>query len=291
MNRLSGMWVPLPTPVRNGNEIDREGLAKTVQQVQSHADGLIVGLGTGMGDFLDASSLNGLVRLVREKSGAVPVAMGIMGNRSDAEIIQCAGSAAANGCDFIIMAGPKGTNDEEVCQNLSAFQKLLKALPREMPVVVYNRMRVCQMQSLETVQKVIAACRPGQIIGIKEGTDNEELFKALLDCDELKASGVTVAQGSGYLLGLKSSGGCMAECSMAPESVVVPRAVKTMLIDPDPQALSEIMNAVKAYNLDGAYPDFVRGVHRALCEQGVLKSSDILPTASGTIKLTGLQLG
>jgi dihydrodipicolinate synthase/N-acetylneuraminate lyase len=198
--KLTGVIVPLLTPLNADETLDEAGLRRLIEYVLAAGASGVLALGT-TGEFalLSNAVKQRIAAAVCEMvNGRVPVLIGI----SDAgtqRALQWGKAVVAYGADAIVSTVPYYfTHSQE--ELLTHFTLLAESLP--LPLFAYNiPQRARTPLAASTVQQL--AQHPN-IAGVKDSSGDWELFQALL---ELRTETFCVLQGSERLAGISAAHG------------------------------------------------------------------------------------
>lgn len=160
---LSGIWLPLITPFRDG-ALDLDSLGRLVDHfARQPIDGLILAATTGEGMTLDASETDFLMRFAADAvGGRMPVFLGLSGSDTR-KVAAAAGAADALPADGYLVTCPHYTRPSQRGLQLH-FEAVAGATDR--PVLIYNipyRTGV----NLEN-DTLLALAERGNIVGLKD---------------------------------------------------------------------------------------------------------------------------
>ncbi len=174
VNRLTlrGLYAPLITPMRQ-RSFDSASMKKLMMSMEDSVQGYVPCLSSGEGAVLSPAQWEEVVSCVVE-STKKPVIAGILKDSVE-EIIALARKASEFECEAVILAIPKGS-DEEIVNH---FQRLSEEI--EVPIVLYNTEH-SPLKSMSCVQELDQL----GIAGIKDSSQNIEFFRELID---LKSKG------------------------------------------------------------------------------------------------------
>ncbi|MDO5115482.1 MAG: 4-hydroxy-tetrahydrodipicolinate synthase [Synergistaceae bacterium] len=216
MEKLSGIYTALCTPVKNGT-VDKSALEKLICYVTDNGCKGIVVLG-GTGEYCALSQkqrLEAVKAAVEIANGKVPVIAGVIGPGLP-EAIEIGGLCKESGIDAIMAVTPYYVvaNQDGI---IDYYQSLMKAV--SLPLVLYNIPYRTGVNMLpETVERLLDNDKAGQIIGIKECTPN--LGQALDLLNRVKDR-ISFLCGEEYLflteISCGGSGAILASSNLIPE--------------------------------------------------------------------------
>ena len=172
---LTGIVVPLVTPLTGNDTLDAEGLERLIEHViHGGVNGIFI-LGT-TGEFagLSYKIREELIRLAcRLVNGRVPVLAGIS-DSAFTESLNLAGKAAQYGVDAVVITPPYYFESAQP-ELLEYLERIMKHMP--LPLFIYNMpVHTKVMFAPETVKA--AADIPG-IIGMKDSSANLAYFNQI----------------------------------------------------------------------------------------------------------------
>lgn len=172
---LTGIVVPLVTPLRDIDQLDTEGLEKLVEHVISGGVSGIFILGT-TGEFSSLSyrlRYELIDRVSRQVNKSVPVLVGIT-DTALMESVNIAKKAAQAGADAVVSAPPYYFTAGQP-ELVEYYDHLVKRLP--LPLYLYNMPTHTKVIfETQTVEKI--AENPG-VIGLKDSSANLVYFRLL----------------------------------------------------------------------------------------------------------------
>ncbi|MDX2031284.1 MAG: dihydrodipicolinate synthase family protein [Blastocatellia bacterium] len=212
--KLTGIIVPLLTPLHPDETLDETGLRRLIEYVLAAGASGVLALGT-TGEFpllTNAVKQRVAASICEIVAGRVPVLLGI----SDAgtqRALQWGRTAAAYGADAVVSTVPYYfTHTQE--ELLTHFTTLAESLP--LPLFAYNiPQRARTSLAASTVQQL--AEHPN-IAGVKDSSGDWELFQGLL---QLRTETFCVLQGSERLAGISALHGAdgfvLGPANLAPD--------------------------------------------------------------------------
>jgi 2-dehydro-3-deoxy-D-pentonate aldolase len=177
MTKLSGMIVPLVTPLRPDQSLDEAGLGRLIEHVlEGGARGLFLLGSTGEFALLDREARLQLIRAARGAvRGRAPVLVGISepGTRAAIEFGQ---RAVELGAEAVVAAAPFYYNHSQD-DLVSHFSSIAREVPA--PLVLYNIPRNVKVSlAAETVRRLIEI---PNIIGLKDSSGDMAQFQSYLE--------------------------------------------------------------------------------------------------------------
>ncbi len=174
---LSGIWIPLITPLRGG-AIDAAALTRLVRQLAAQGvAGFVVCGSTGEAAMLDADEPLQVLALTLQASGGKPVWMGLAGVRPAAvaqRARQCA--EAQPGVAGFLLAAPAYVRPSQA-GIADFFTAVADASPR--PLIVYDIPARSGVR-IEPATLLALADHP-RIVGVKDCSGDRAAAQALLD--------------------------------------------------------------------------------------------------------------
>lgn len=172
--KVSGVVVPMVTPLDAQHEIETESVLKLVNYlIEAHTAPFVLGT-TGEAPSLSLRLKASLVaETVKATAGRMPVYAGISGNSLDLSIEE--GKAYADlGVDFLV-ATPPGYFPLKTAQLMKYFEKLADSLP--VPLILYNMPATtgCSLD-IDLIENL--SSHPN-IIGLKDSERSEERIEQL----------------------------------------------------------------------------------------------------------------
>lgn len=172
---LRGIIPPLPTPLRDGDTLDVEGLQRLLDHViAGGVHGVFILGTTGEGPSLGYRLRRQLIsEACRHVAGRVPVLVGIS-DSAFVESLAVAQHAAEAGADLLV-AAPPFYHPAEQSELLRYVEHLAAALP--LPLLLYNMPSHTKLTwGLDLMQQVIA--NPA-IVGMKDSSGDMVYFRRL----------------------------------------------------------------------------------------------------------------
>ena len=254
MNKITGLLVPLITPMHHG-KFDGQAMGKLIKSLEKYVDGYVPCLSSGEGAMMSDQLWQEVVASVRSKT-VKPVIAGIK-RKKIKDIVKLAGLAKKMNCNAIILPVPFNSDQK----NIKFFEHVASKI--SMPIVIYNT-ETAAFKSIAAVKKIN---KLSNIIAIKDSSMNIGLFKQLL---ALKATGelrINLFQGMEHLL-LESKG---CDGFLVSLLNVEPKLCKSMFKSFSKKTNLKILNKFWTYNLGGEWYITLKGL---LYSQGIIRSSE-----------------
>lgn len=174
-SQLSGIVVPLATPLTRDGSVDRDCLHKLVEhELAGGVSGIFVLGTTGEGPHLEAEQRMEVVsRVCRQVEGRVPVLVGLC-DASTAGCLRLARFATAQGADALVLTPPfyMPLSQEEL---LGYLRRVVPKL--QLPVYLYNIPGYTKVPfAPDTVLRAVSA---GPIAGLKDSSGDLGYFAAM----------------------------------------------------------------------------------------------------------------
>jgi 4-hydroxy-tetrahydrodipicolinate synthase len=251
---IHGLYVPIVSPFFKGKP-DIKSYTKLIETINPYIDGYIPCLSSGEGHVMSDKDWETIVTAT-VSSVKKPVLAGI--KRPDlSSTVALAQKAKQIGCNGIVVPVPS-SNDMDT---LEFFTNLTKTVP--IPVLIYNT-ETASIQSLETIKELE---KNSQILGLKDSSDNTELFKT---CCTLRASGtlsLPILQGMEHRLLVPE--GC--DGYLVALANVEPKLCKDLWKKQTDELNNKVLDLFWKYNLGGEW--FV-SLKALLFGRGVIQSAE-----------------
>lgn len=250
---LTGVLVPLITPLDGDRSVSRTGVASLIASVLPHVDALVSTLGSGEGWALDDRQWDDMVTATVANAAGLPVLAGAL-RPTTAEVIALAVRAAELGVRAVVASTPTGI-DVTQDQMYRHYAELAERIPVE--VVVYHESEMSGNQlAPETLLRVWQL--PG-VIAVKDSSGHLDATRRLLDV------GVRVLQGGDHLMG---AGGLRVDGFLVSLANLEPDLCARMWRAPAQDTADLI--AKKCVEHDLFADDWYRAIKDRLHERGVI---------------------
>jgi len=200
MKSLSGVMVPIVTPLTRAGSLDGGGVERLVERVVSGGAHTVLAAGT-TGEYLALRRevrVELFSRVVEAVAGRVPVVAGIGANCLE-DIIYYAEAARKAGISFVSLQPPSYfPMDDRMVAEL--YRAVADAVP--LPVMLYN---IPQFSGNAVGPAVVASLSgDGRFIGIKDSGGDLEYFRRILEARARDTFSVFMGDESLMYQGLKS---------------------------------------------------------------------------------------
>jgi 4-hydroxy-tetrahydrodipicolinate synthase len=255
--QIKGVWAPLVTPFDQG-KFDSISMINLIKEIEPLVDGFVPCLSSGEGSKMSDELWGEVLKTVVQNTQK-PVVVGILRD-SIAEIISLSKIAKSSGC-VAIVAPLQGSSSEEqrsFCKEVSDKSAL--------PVVIYNT----EKKHIDSPDNLIAISKNENIISLKDSSQNQKFFDAIVQMKKNKIIDMSIFQGMENQL-LESVGCDGYLISLAN---VEPQLCKEMFNNPSEGLNQEIMKKRDEFSL--ASEDWFVGIKKALAFRGVIKSAELI---------------
>lgn len=175
LKRLSGVVVPLVTPVDEQRKVCASSVARLMTDLRGRVTGYMPALSTGEGWKLSLKQWIDIVHLTVEHADGAPVLAGVEVGRP-AGILARAALAEALGADAIVVPPPFPASGTPRPTLVEHFREIIAKSP--LPVFVYHENAVSKMDLDVAALREVCAL-PG-VIGVKESSGDAQFTKELL---------------------------------------------------------------------------------------------------------------
>lgn len=157
---LQGLFAVLPTPMVAGGGLDLDGLERVVEHyLDGGAAGLVPASLAGEGDLLDEAERRLVIeRVVHRAGGRVPVAVGVLDERTDRALVQ-ARVAADCGAGALLVKPPRG-DAQQVLAHVAAIAQSL-----QLPIILLDHPKFGGLLPASLVQTLVDSVP--EVCGIK----------------------------------------------------------------------------------------------------------------------------
>jgi 4-hydroxy-tetrahydrodipicolinate synthase len=265
---LTGIIVPMVTPLKDHETIDGPGLERLIEHIlNGNVQGLFILGTTGEGPSLSRRLQHDLIELVcTQVAGRVPVLVGIT-NTSFIESVNMCNRAQAAGAKAVVLAPPFYFSSEQ-SELLEYLEHLMSEI--SLPLFLYN-LNARTIFELKTVQ---AASNIKGIVGLKDSSGNmvylhqvQMLFKDKPDFSLLV--GAEELLGEAVLLG--AHGGVCGGANLDPNLYVqLYNAAASKDIDTVTALHNRVMKiSMTIYNVNCYSSSYLKGLKCALSCMGL----------------------
>ncbi|CAL9326146.1 dihydrodipicolinate synthase family protein [Streptomyces sp. SudanB182_2057] len=255
LRELTGVIVPLVTPVDDNGKVDEASVARLLDTLHGSVDGFMPALSSGEGWKLSLTQWMDMVRYTVRHARGLPVLAGaelgfapLIAGRSEL--------AASLGADAIVVPPPFSKTES----NQLGFVEHVHAVERDsdLPIFLYceNEVSGWSLDAAELAQ----VCALPSVIGVKESSADEDFTRRLLACDP----GVPVFQGWEHLITkvTKTAGFIGSLANLEPE------ACRAALAHPDGVRQARVDELSRRYKLDTE--DWYVHIKKELAARGVI---------------------
>jgi len=253
ISHLSGIIVPLATPLHSDESVDEAGLRRLVQHVvRGGVHGVFVMGSTGeFAALADDERRRAVEVVVDEVKGKVPVLAGV-GDSSTRRALLRVEQAQELGVDALVAILPyyhRVNNMEEAKEHFEAMAKAAS-----LPIVIYN---IPQRVGVSlTVEAIDDLREVPQVVGVKDSSEDFSRFQALV---RMGSAAFRVFQGSelqaaaGLLLG--AHGAVPGMANLAPRLCVeLYEAARDMRVEQVRELHRALSELNRIYWLEGSSP-------------------------------------
>jgi 4-hydroxy-tetrahydrodipicolinate synthase len=259
---LSGVIVPLITPLDQQGRVLADDVARLVGSVRAEVAGLMPTLSSGEGWLLTAAQWRDMVAATVRCADGLPVVAGVQLPTTGAVVARVR-LAAELGADAVAVTTPfgKGTSQEEI---VAHYEEVLAA---GSPVLVYNEEALSGNRiEAATLERI---CRLPGVVGVKESSGDPAFTRRLV------AAGLAAPVFEGWENLLSQVPGVAG--FIGPLANLEPALCAALLRDPTAELQAEVDTACESYGI--LRDDWFLHVKRALVERGVIATD---ATAEGT---------
>ena len=181
MKKIQGIIPPMITPLSGDDQLDREGAVRLIEHMLAGGVHALFILGTtGESQSLSYELRYEFVRLVcKQVNGRVPVLVGVT-DTSLGESLKLARVAADCGAAGVVAAAPYyfAPSQQELIEYFSALADALQALPKPLPLYLYNM--PSHVKVFLEVKTVLELAKHPNIVGLKDSSANMNYFQTLI---------------------------------------------------------------------------------------------------------------
>jgi len=192
---LSGVIVPMITPLTSGGEIDQFAIERLLDHLlASGVDGIFVLGSSGEGPWLTATQRQRVIeQTVRVVDGRVPILAGAL-EPSTSRTLEAVQMAKTAGADAVVVTSPYYFPVDDAVQ-IYHFETI--AAVSELPMVLYNiPINTHNPLPLDTLRQLLEI---DNLIAVKDSTGDWQYFEKLLELCTSKP-GISVFQGAEKLV-------------------------------------------------------------------------------------------
>jgi len=277
VSHLSGIIVPLATPLHSDESVDEPALRRLVQHVlRGGVHGIFASSSTGeFAALTDQERRRALEIVVDEVKGAVPVLAGV-GDSGTRRALQRVEEAQEIGVDALVAILPYYTGVSNMDEAKEHFAEIAKA--SSLPVLLYN---IPQRVGISLTTEVIAELRElPQIVGIKDSAEDFNRFQALV---RMGGAAFRVFQGSQLQIAasllMGAHGAVPGLANLAPRlCVALYEAARDMQVERVRELSRALSELYRIHLFDGS--SYFGGLKAALEMIGICQGYTARPTAS-----------
>ena len=173
MNKLTGVAIPLVTPLQPGGVVCEESVSRLIDSVAPSASALLPCLSSGEGKKLSRKQWEDMVVYAVRYGRPLPVFPGTLVDNRE-ELLLRASIAADAGAAGITLAVPDVEHNQSN-RVINYFAQLTQSLP--LPIFIYNQQSGPTVEDL--VEVLAAICNMKGVVAIKESSHRPEAATAL----------------------------------------------------------------------------------------------------------------
>jgi 4-hydroxy-tetrahydrodipicolinate synthase len=273
---LSGLIVPVITPVDEGDRVDEKAFRQLLRRlIAAGVDGLFVGGSAGEGPLLAAFEWRRMIGIARDEVAAkLPLLGGAM-DTSTRRILERVEALASCGYEYFVVAPSYYIALRDPGEHLRLFSRCVEG-GRGMKMIAYN-IPSCTASQIP-VEVITELARVGAIEYCKESSGDMAYFKRLVE--EGGKHGLKVFMGDEPCIseGLKAgAGGIVPVCANVEPETFIRACAAARRGDWDGLAAAQDRIAILRQNLVGAGSNWISGIKEALATLGCGSGRPVSP--------------